>query len=56
LWHYIEECEETVDWFRDLEGNKEEIWKKWSEDLDERKGEILVKMEGKGKDSEEKKK
>jgi len=25
LWHYIEECEETVDWFRGLRGNKEKI-------------------------------
>jgi len=25
LWHYIEKCEEMVDWFRGLRGNKEEI-------------------------------
>jgi len=28
LLHYIEECEETADWFRDLGRNKEEIWEK----------------------------
>jgi len=45
LLHYIEECEETAEWFRSLGRNKEEIWEKvWSEDLDERKGEILVKI------------
>jgi len=41
LWHYTEECEETVDWFR---GNKKEIWEKRCGDLYERKGEILVKI------------
>jgi len=49
--HYMEECEETVDWFRDLGEKKEEIWEKmWSEDLDERKVELLVKIwKAKGK-------
>jgi len=28
LLHYIEECEETADWFRGLERNKEKIWEK----------------------------
>jgi len=45
LWHYIEDCEITVDWFRGLGKNKKEIWEMmWSEDLDEEKGETLVKI------------
>jgi len=45
LLHYIEEYEETVDWFRGVGRNKKEIWEKvWNEDLDERKGELLVKI------------
>jgi len=45
LLHYVEGCEETAKWFRGLGRNKEEIWDKvWSEDLDERKGELLVKI------------
>jgi len=41
----MRECEETSEWFRKVGENREEIWKRiWSEDLDERKGEILVRL------------
>jgi len=43
--HFVEVCEETKEWFKELGENREEIWKRiWSEDFDEEKGEILVKL------------
>jgi len=43
--HFIRECEETSEWFREVGENRDEIWKRvWSEDLDERKGEVLVRL------------
>jgi len=43
--HFIRECVETRDWFRNVGENRDEIWKKvWSEDLDEKKGEALVRL------------
>jgi len=44
-YYIIEECREIKDWFSILGENKEEVWDKiWSEDLDERKGEVLVRI------------
>jgi len=44
LKHYIEECREIKDWFK-IGKRKEDIWKRiWSEDLDEKKGEILKRI------------
>jgi len=43
--HYVAECAITKEWFRGLENSKEEIRDRlWSEDLDERKGEVLVRI------------
>jgi len=43
--HYIGECVKMRGWFKDLGKNTEEIWNRlWGEDLDERKGEVLVKI------------
>jgi len=54
--HYIEECRKTKDWFRLLEESEAEVWDRiWSENLDERKGEVLVKI-WKGKERAKKRK
>jgi len=45
LEHFVEDCEETKEWFKELGENREEIWKRiWSEELDDKKGEILVRL------------
>jgi len=43
--HYVEGCRKVKEWFRGLGNNSKEIWDRiWSEDLDEEKGEVLVKI------------
>jgi len=43
--HYVEDCRMTKEWFRRLGNNNKEIWDRiWSEDLDEEKGEVLVRI------------
>jgi len=43
--HYMEDCERIKDWFRGLGNSSKERWDRiWSEDLDEEKGEVLVKI------------
>jgi len=43
--HYIEEYGKIKEWFNMLGERKENIWKRiWSEDLNERKGELLVRI------------
>jgi len=45
LDHYMENCDLTKGWFRGLGNSSREIWDRlWSEDLDEEKGEVLVKI------------
>jgi len=42
--HYIEECREIKDWFNVI-GESKDIWERISsEDLDEKKGELLVRI------------
>jgi len=43
--HYVEDCRMTKEWFRGLRNSIKEIWDRiWSEDLDEEKGEVLVRI------------
>jgi len=43
--HFLGECVETREWFNRLGENREAIDKRiWSEDLDEEKGEALIKL------------
>jgi len=43
--HYVEGCRKVKEWFKGLGKNNKEIWDRiWSEDLDEEKGEVLVKL------------
>ncbi|KYN16911.1 hypothetical protein ALC57_10821 [Trachymyrmex cornetzi] len=55
--HYVEECQRTSSWFKELGENKEKIWKQlWSEDLDAEKCKVLSKLDRERKKEIEKKK
>jgi len=43
--HYIEECTNVKEWFSGLGNDKKEIWDRlWSEDLDEEKGKVIIRL------------
>ncbi|KYN09549.1 hypothetical protein ALC57_18336 [Trachymyrmex cornetzi] len=55
--HYVGECQMVSSWFRELDENKEKVWKKlWSDELDSEKCKVLSKLERERKKEIEKKK